>query len=966
MLNDKDLLIICLLDLSNQQHHQDSILSKRQINNNDNDNDHHIHIISDFNHHNDNHHHSKSISSPKFYDWGCLAKSKIDFASTSSLFSPNSLIERIHLYDEINLDQTNPSESNNLLIKFKLITLNFLFTLNNHFNHHQKESNLKIFKLLNSLKLNDLSHFIDLLIYQIILIPWLEKVKFSSYYNLKLKIEKSLELFINLTLKFKSPANSLIYQINPIHHNPTNNNNNNNNSHLNFINSISSLNQLQKNLLINHYLNQLNRNPKSSNTFFSFDSNPSNLNHSSFINFNKSNHSNFLSSNLEHQNDELQQLENKINSAGMLKEAHQISIKELKRLTSTPPNSLDYSIIKNYLEIMLELPWSKSSSSQNQSILNHDFLEKSKNQLDSDHYGMIKVKRRILEFLSVIKLRKNLELSSSPIQPAEIQNQNNSFNQADLQNTLINNLNSNLLINPSSIISHQFNSSHSSDLKKKPSPILLLVGPPGVGKTSIAKSIAKALNKKFYRISLGGVKDECEIRGHRRTYVGSMPGLIVQALRRVGVNDPVILLDEIDKVGGQSINGDPSAALLEVLDPEQNSSFVDHYINTPIDLSTVTFLATANTTQTISPPLLDRLEMIELEGYLLDEKLNIAKRNLIPKQIENYSLSSTHFILDDDEIIKRLILFYTKESGVRGLEREIGSLCRAKVLEWIEYQEKIQNSKQQIDRFDPKIHFEDLHRILGPEKYEIELSNIKLKAGVAIGMAYQASGNGSLLYIESTWYPGKGHLKLTGSLGEVIKESAELAISWIKAHGEKMDLITKFDEMDFHIHFPSGSVKKDGPSAGVGLVLSLVSLLSQIPIDNCLAVTGEISLRGQVLAVGGIREKVLAAHRSGIKEIILPIKNQKEIEADEHLAAIKEKIKINYVNSLAQVIKLVFKDQLWKKTNDQELIKNKPVGLMKEIQKKDENLLLLNDEKDEIEKKKQGFERLIQMVDSLL
>ncbi|EFP81176.2 uncharacterized protein PGTG_07428 [Puccinia graminis f. sp. tritici CRL 75-36-700-3] len=626
----------------------------------------------------------------------------------------------------------------------------------------------------------------------------------------------------------------------------------------------------------------------------------------------------------------------------MNQEAFQICSKELKRLRSIQPSSVEHSVIKNYLEIMLELPWSKSTITlTNQALLAKGFLQKARVQLDLDHFGMLKVKQRLIEFLAVIKLRADLETraanqqfvasntdpSTTSSSPSSSSTQPQPSNEFQISRLWKDTLDPTFLVPPDRPNAPADNTHRlpGPTLKgkdgKKPAPILLLVGPPGVGKTSIARSIAKALNKQFYRISLGGVKDESEIRGHRRTYIGSMPGTIVQALRRVGVNDPVILLDEIDKVGSRSINGDPASALLEVLDPEQNSTFVDHYINTPIDLSSVLFLATANSTSTISPPLLDRLETIQVDGYSLDEKINIARRNLIPKQIKNYSLQPHQFILDDEQVLKKIILSYTSESGVRNLEREIGSLCRAKVLEFIQDRDqsdvldKTKSEQDHLDQFQAKIHMDDVRRILGPEHYEAEISDVELKPGVAIGMAYQGSGNGSILYIEATSYPGKGGLKLTGSLGEVIKESAELAISWIKSNSNLMNLnLTKIDTLDLHIHFPSGSIKKDGPSAGVGLVLALVSLFSNLAIDNNLAVTGEISLRGQILPVGGIREKVLAASRSGIKQILIPAKNAKDIESDENLKNLKDLVEVQYVNSLHEVIKLVFKDKLWTRT----------------------------------------------------
>lgn len=651
--------------------------------------------------------------------------------------------------------------------------------------------------------------------------------------------------------------------------------------------------------------------------------------------------------------DEFKQLEDKIMISGMLEEAQGICLKELKRLRVIPMASVEHSIIKNYLEIMLELPWTKSSlqDANMDVLLGKGFLQKAKDQLNEDHHGMDHVKTRLIEFLAVIKRRADLDRNdhssnnsseSAKLGLAPSSTKDVGLADHDIMSQYANDLlslggdstNFNTESSPElkSIASTNSQSAEKSSQKlvkshtKQKAPILLLFGPPGVGKTSIAKSIAKTLNKKFYRISLGGVKDESEIRGHRRTYVGSMPGVIVQALRRVGVNDPVILLDEIDKVGSNNFHGDPSAALLEVLDPEQNTSFVDHYINTPIDLSTVLFIATANSLETISAPLLDRMETIKLNGYLFNEKMMIASRNLIPKQMKHYNLTSKEFGLENQDVLSKVILNYTRESGVRSLEREIGNLCRSKVMEFVEYQESHEeslagnaNESLTAKAFDPRIHLDDLERILGPEKYEIEMTEVQLRPGVAIGMAYQGSGNGSILFIEAQTYSGKGEMKLTGSLGDVIKESAELAISWIKNHAWELNLVgsvnhtSLLDQLDLHIHFPSGSIPKDGPSAGVALVVCLVSLFGEISLDSKLAMTGEISLRGQVLPVGGIREKVLAAHRAGIKRIIMPSRNRKDVEGDEQVKILKRDIEFNFVSNLEEVIMIVFGEKLWEK-----------------------------------------------------
>ncbi|KAI8451929.1 Lon protease C-terminal proteolytic domain-containing protein [Phakopsora pachyrhizi] len=577
-------------------------------------------------------------------------------------------------------------------------------------------------------------------------------------------------------------------------------------------------------------------------------------------------HSSNNSSDLDH-------LVGRIESSGMSPEANQICLTELDRLRSIPKVSVEHSLIRNYLDVMLQLPWS-TSSDNNCLFSDHGFLSRARLILDKDHHGMFKVKDRLIQFLAILKLRHDLHQSHSK--------------QLTVVPSLVESKNDHHQI-PQPVALTDGNQSRSIK-----SPIILLVGPAGVGKTSIAKSIARALGKKFYRISLGGVRDEAEIRGHRRTYVGSMTGCIVQALRRVRVNDPVILLDEIDKVGGQSLNGDPSAALLEVLDPEQNRSFVDHYINTPIDLSSVLFISTANTTSTISTPLLDRMEVIELSGYLTEEKLMIAKRHLIPKKGKGMIVG---FEKDQEEdVLRRLILGWTREPGVRGLEREIEKLCRFKATEWVEFREKVEGTKSLDERnrlrFDPIVRVEDLRRILGVERYEVERTETDLRPGVVIGMAYQSTGIGVILFIESTILKGSGSLNLTGSIGPVIKESIQISLTWIRSNSDllrsmiKKPMIHSFDDKskDLHLHFPTGSLKKEGPSIGVGLILCLISLSFGIRVSSTLAVSGEISLRGKVLAVGGIREKILAAQRAGIRMIILPRKNQRELMDDSMIS----------------------------------------------------------------------------------
>ncbi|ORY81375.1 Lon protease C-terminal proteolytic domain-domain-containing protein [Protomyces lactucae-debilis] len=438
-------------------------------------------------------------------------------------------------------------------------------------------------------------------------------------------------------------------------------------------------------------------------------------------------------------------------------------------------------------------------------------------------------------------------------------------------------------------------------------PILLLQGPPGTGKTSIAQSLAKALGRKFHRISLGGVRDEAEIRGHRRTYVGAMPGLIVQALKKVGCCDPVILLDEIDKMSSNSHHGDPSAAMLEVLDPEQNHSFNDHYMAIPIDLSKVLFIATANSLDTIPAPLLDRMETISLPGYTFLEKKSIAERHLIPKQARMNGLTPAQIRIAE-EIILKIATEYTREAGVRNLEREIGAICRYKAVEFAE-------SKDDDKTFDPVVTSADVEKILGLQKFEAELAETVVKPGVVTGLAYMGSGNGGLLFLEAIEMPGKsGSLQLTGSLGDVIKESAHIALSYVRANAFKMGIPgATTPETDImknravHIHAPAGATPKDGPSAGVAMTLALTSLFLKRPVPPHIAMTGEITLRGNVLPIGGVKEKVLAAHRAGIKTILLPAKNKKDAVADLP-ENVRQDLRIVFCTHFADVLAEVWQE----------------------------------------------------------
>jgi ATP-dependent Lon protease len=497
---------------------------------------------------------------------------------------------------------------------------------------------------------------------------------------------------------------------------------------------------------------------------------------------------------------ETQRLEQRIAAAGMPEEAEKQARRELERLAQMPTAAAEHAVIRSYLEWLVELPWSKTSQDRLD-------VEEARRILDVDHYGLDKVKERIVEYIAVLSLKRDLK-----------------------------------------------------------GPILCFVGPPGTGKTSLGRSIAHALGREFQRISLGGVHDEAEIRGHRRTYVGALPGRIIQSLRRAGTRNPVFMLDEVDKVGGD-FRGDPSSALLEVLDPAQNSTFSDHYLEVPFDLSQVLFVATANLMDPVPAALRDRMEVIELPGYIEEEKLEIAKRFLVPRQRVQNGVDKIEFEITDDAL-RVLIRSYTREAGVRNLEREIATLAR-KVARRI-----AEEGVSGPQRIGP----EDLPALLGPVKVEPEVAERVGQPGVAAGLAWTPAG-GDILFIESTRMPGKGELKLTGSLGDVMRESAEAARSWLHAHASELQLDSElFAKSDLHLHVPSGGVPKDGPSAGVAMVTSLASLLTGRPADPRVAMTGEITLRGKVLPVGGIKEKVLAAKRAGIERVVLPERNRRDIE----------------------------------------------------------------------------------------
>jgi len=501
----------------------------------------------------------------------------------------------------------------------------------------------------------------------------------------------------------------------------------------------------------------------------------------------------------EGQSVEVQDLGAAIEKSKMPTEVKKEARRELSRLQRMPEGAAEYGMLRGYLEALVELPWAKTTKDKID-------IPAARRILDEDHYGLEKIKKRILEFLAVRKLAPEGK-----------------------------------------------------------SPILCFVGPPGVGKTSLGRSIARAMGRKFVRMSLGGVHDESEIRGHRRTYVGAMPGSVMQHLRKCGVANPVFMLDEMDKLG-RSLHGDPSSALLEVLDPEQNRSFVDHYLNVPFDLSRVLFIATANVLDAIPGPLRDRCEVIELAGYTQEEKLEIAKRYLVARQREANGLKPAQFAITDAAILE-VIRAYTREAGCRNLERELGTVARAAAT-------RIASDEATSVAIDAP----DLRAILGPVRFENELAQRLGQPGVATGLAWTPVG-GEILFVEATRMPGRGELILTGQLGDVMKESARAAISLVKANTASLGIDpTVFEKSDIHIHVPAGAIPKDGPSAGVALTTALVSLLVGKPVKHDLAMTGEISLRGLVLPVGGIKEKVLAARRAGIKTVCLPARNEKDFD----------------------------------------------------------------------------------------
>ncbi|KKY18699.1 putative atp-dependent protease la 2 [Phaeomoniella chlamydospora] len=569
----------------------------------------------------------------------------------------------------------------------------------------------------------------------------------------------------------------------------------------------------------------------------------------------------------ENESNELDELKQKLDEARLPPEAQKVVDRELKRLRKMNPAQAEYNVTRSYLENLAEIPWTKVTQDQ----LGADTLKRARKQLDDDHYGLERIKKRLLEYLAVLKLKQTVN-ADIDVQVAKLTTELTQQRETQNDQTLPPEATTDIDAKETKL--HVLRSRRRADK----SPILLLVGPPGTGKTSLAKSIATSLGRRFHRISLGGVRDEAEIRGHRRTYVAAMPGLIVSGLKKVGVANPVMLLDEIDKLSGNNFHGDPSAAMLEVLDPEQNHSFSDHYVGIPIDLSKVLFIATANSLDTIPAPLLDRMETIQLSGYTTVEKRHIARRHLVPKQIRSNGLDQDE-VQFSDEVLDKIITAYTRESGVRNLEREIGSVCRAKAVEYADFMDA-----KAIENYNPCVSLEDLEEILGIEKFDEEIAEKRSRPGIVTGLvAYSSGGQGSILFIEVADMPGSGRVQLTGKLGDVLKESVGVALSWVKAHSYDLGLAHDPNEdiiknRNIHVHCPSGAIPKDGPSAGLAHTIALISLFSGRSVPPQLAMTGEVSLRGRVLPVGGIKEKLIGAHRAGVSMVLLPEANRKDVK----------------------------------------------------------------------------------------
>ena len=517
----------------------------------------------------------------------------------------------------------------------------------------------------------------------------------------------------------------------------------------------------------------------------------------------------------------------KIEDAGFPEDVKKVALEELNRLESMGNQSPETHVIRNYLDLLCSLPWSKSGGDSTFEKLD---LEAARKSLDQDHYGLDKIKKRILQHLAVVKLKKSNR-----------------------------------------------------------GQILLFVGPPGVGKTSLGQSIAKAMGRKFVRGSLGGVRDDAEIRGHRRTYVGAMPGRIIQGIKRAGENNPVFMLDEIDKMG-RGYQGDPAAAMLEVLDPEQNSTFLDHYLDVPFDLSKVFFIATANSLDSIPGPLLDRMEIVELSGYTTAEKLHIAKNHLITKQLEEHGLTREQLVIPDDVLLK-VINSYTREAGVRDLQRKIATLCRSMA-------ERVLAPDAALPI---QVALVDLDEVLGGERFIHEVAERISPPGVVTGLAWTPMG-GEILFVEANLMPGKGGLTLTGQLGDVMKESVQIALSLVRSRLGHLIPGFEFDRKDIHVHVPAGAIPKDGPSAGITMLTTIASVLTGRSVDPKLAMTGEVTLRGAVMPVGGIKEKIIAAHRSGIERVIMSKRNQKDLK--DVPEEVRSAMKFEFVETASEVLKI--------------------------------------------------------------
>ena len=532
---------------------------------------------------------------------------------------------------------------------------------------------------------------------------------------------------------------------------------------------------------------------------------------------------------------EIEELRKKIEDARMPEEARKAAEKELDRLSKMPPQAAEYTVSRTYLDWLVTLPWSTSTEDKLD-------IKQAKTILDEDHYDLEKVKDRILEYLAVRALKKELK-----------------------------------------------------------GPILCFAGPPGVGKTSLGRSIARAMERKFVRMSLGGVRDEAEIRGHRRTYIGSLPGRIIQGIKRAGTRNPVFVLDEIDKVG-TDFRGDPSSALLEVLDPEQNHSFSDHYLEVPFDLSRVFFVCTANVLDTIPAALRDRMEVLRIPGYTEEEKLAIARQHLVPRQVSEHGLEQAQADFTDDAI-RTIVNEYTREAGVRNLDRELANICR-----------KIARRRVEGDQQDVVIGAPTVTELLGPVRFFRELSERTGLAGVATGLAWTQVG-GEILFVETSRMRGKGKIIITGRLGDVMKESALAAVTWIRSNARRLRIDERaFEGSDFHIHIPAGAIPKDGPSAGITLCCSLVSLLTGLAVEPHTAMTGEITLRGKVLPVGGIKEKVIAAKSAGIERVILPDKNEKDLE--DVSETVKQALTFHFAHEIDEVLELAFGEALGKRASE--------------------------------------------------